>query len=243
MITEAVILAAGQGTRIRVISGDRPKPLVEVCGKTLLQWGVETLLAVGVQKIIVVVGYEHRQVREHAATQSWRDAVVFVQNDEWKKENGLSVYAARQAVQGEHFFVQMVDHLFEKGIFDKALAAPLREGTSYLCVDRDIPGVHDLDDATKLVVEPDASISSISKNLDGFNAVDCGLFVMSRSIFTFFEKAIAAGRNTISNSVEDAGRAGRFYTIDVTGSRWLDVDTEEAWREAVRRQEEARTAH
>jgi choline kinase len=200
-----------------------------------LQWGVETLLSAGISKIVVVVGYEHQQVRDHVSKQSWRDAVVFVQNDEWKKENGLSVYAARQAIQGEHFFVQMVDHLFDKGIFEKALAAPLKEGTSYLCIDRDIPGVHDLDDATKLVIEPDASISSIAKNLDSFNAVDCGLFIMAQSIFGFFEKAIAGGRNTISNSVEDAGRAGRFYTIDVTGSRWLDVDTEEAWQEAERR--------
>jgi len=235
MINEAVILAAGQGTRIRVLSGERPKPLVEVRGKTLLQLGVEALLAVGVTRIIIVVGYEHQQVRDYVAAQSWRDAVVFIQNDEWKKENGLSVYATRDAIQGEHFFLLMVDHIFDRLIFEKALAAPLKAGTSYLCIDRDIAGVHDLDDATKLFVEPDASISSIAKMLERYNAVDCGLFVLSPAIYTFFANAIAAGRNTISNSVEDAGRAGRFYTIDVTGGAWIDVDTEDAWREAERR--------
>jgi choline kinase len=240
MIEEAVILAAGQGTRIRTVSGDRPKPLVEVCGKTLLEWGAETLFTVGIKKIILVVGYEHQQVRDHVAGRSWRDKVVFVQNDAWEKENGLSVYAAREAVRGGHFFVQMVDHLFDKGIFEKALASPKTKGTSYLCIDRDIEGVHDLDDATKLFIEPDASISSIAKMLDRYNAVDTGLFAMSDSVFSFFEKAIAAGRNTISHSVEDAGRAGCFSTIDVTGSTWLDVDTEEAWHEARRRLEASR---
>ena len=235
MIKEAVILAAGQGTRIRVISGDRPKPLVEVGGRTLLDIGVENLLASGIETIVLVVGYEHQQVRDHVAGRPWRDKIVFVQNDEWKKENGLSVYASRTAITGQHFFVQMVDHIFDPGIYGKAMQAPLADGASYLCIDRDIPAVHDLDDATKLVVEPDASISSIAKMLQEFNAVDTGLFVMSRTIFDFFEKAIAGGRNTISHSVQDAGRAGSFFTIDVTGSSWIDVDTEEAWHEAVRR--------
>jgi choline kinase len=235
MIREAVILAAGQGTRIRVISGDRPKPLVEVGGKTLLEIGVESLIASGIEKIVVVVGYEHQQVRDHVAGKPWRDKIVFVQNDEWKKENGLSVYAARTAILGQHFFVQMVDHIFDRSIFERAMRAPLVEGASYLCIDRDIPAVHDLDDATKLVVEADTSISSIAKMLPEFNAVDTGLFVMSRSIFDYFEQAIAGGRNTISHSVQDAGRAGAFFTIDVTGSSWIDVDTEEAWNEAVRR--------
>jgi len=237
MISEAVILAAGQGTRIRVISGDRPKPLVEVGGRTLLEIGVENLLASGITKIVVIVGYEHQQIRDFVATQPWSDRIVFVQNDEWMKENGLSVYAARTAITGDHFLVQMVDHVFDRSMLDKARDYPAKAGASYLCIDRDIPAVHDLDDATKLVVEPDASISSIAKMLPEYNAVDTGLFVMAREIFGFFERAIADGRNTISHSVQDAGRAGAFFTIDVTGSSWIDVDTEEAWNEAVRRYE------
>jgi len=235
MIAEAVILAAGQGTRIRAVSHDLPKPLVRVGDKTLLQYGVESLLAAGVQKIVCVVGYQHRAVRDYVAGMPWRDAITFVQNDEWQKENGLSVYAARKALTGEFFLLQMVDHLFDSAIFAKAIAAPREQGISYLCIDRDIPGVHDLDDATKLTVRPDTSIESIAKNLAEYNAVDCGLFVMNAAIFGFFEQAIRGGRNTISHAVEDAGRAGRFRTIDVTGARWIDVDTEEAWQEARRR--------
>ncbi|MDR2734521.1 MAG: NTP transferase domain-containing protein [Spirochaetota bacterium] len=235
MITEAVILAAGQGTRIRAVSRDLPKPLVTVGGKTLLQSGVDALLSMGIEKIVCVVGYQHQEVRDYAAGMPWHDAIVFVQNDEWQKENGLSVYAAREALHGEFFLLQMVDHLFDAAIYERALAARHDAGISYLCIDRDIAGVHDPDDATKLVVRPDTSIASIAKNLTEYNAVDCGLFVMHTAIFGFFEQAIRAGRNTISNSVEDAGRAGSFRTIDITGARWIDVDTEEAWQEATRR--------
>lgn len=235
MIREAVILAAGQGTRIRDVSGDRPKPLVTVGGRALLDIGVRNLLANGIERIIVVVGYEHRQIRDHVAAQDYRERIVFVQNDEWRKENGISVFLSRTAVEGEFFLLQMVDHIFDPAIYGRTMAFPRTAGHSYLCIDRDIPAVFDLPDATKLVVEADGSISSINKNLTDFNACDTGLFLMSRDIFGYFERAEAAGRNTISNAVEDAGRDNRFFTIDVTGISWLDVDTYEAWEEAERR--------
>jgi choline kinase len=235
MIKEAVILAAGQGTRIRGVSGERPKPLVPVGNRTLLDIGVENLLAHGVERIVVVVGYAQEQVRAHVAAMPWRDAVVFVQNDLWEKENGLSVFAARQALQEEWFFVQMVDHIFDNRIHTIADGFARQPGCSYLCIDRDIPAVHDLPDATKLRLSSDGSIAAIAKNLDDFDACDTGLFLMSRSIFPYFEKAIAAGRNTISHAVGDAGLAGVFRTIDVTGVAWLDVDTVEAHTEALRR--------
>ena len=235
MIREAVILAAGQGTRIKNVSGEQPKPLVDVHGRALLDIGVEHLLANGIERIIVVVGYEHGQIRTHVAEQPYRDSVVFIQNEEWQKENGISVFASRTAIEGEFFLLQMVDHIFDPVIYSKALEFPRQAGHSYLCIDRDIDGVFDLPDATKLVVEADGSISSIAKDPDRYNAFGPGLFLMSRDIFGYFERAEAAGRNTISNAVQDAGRDNRFFTIDVTGVSWLDVDTHDAWEEAMRR--------
>ena len=235
MLKEAVILAAGQGTRIRNVSGDRPKPLVEVAGKTLLDYGVENLLKNGIEKVVIVVGYEHQQIRDHVSRSAYSGSVVFVQNDEWMKENGISVFKAGEALEGDFFLLQMVDHLFDPGIYKKVLDFKREPGHSYLCIDRNIPGVFDLPDATKLVVEDNGSISSISKELPDYNACDTGLFLMSSDIFRYFKKAGEEGRNTISNAVQDAGRDDSFFTIDVTGFSWLDVDTHEAWEEAERR--------
>jgi len=235
MIKEAVILAAGQGTRIRNLSGERPKPLVEVAGKTLLDSAVENLLSNGIERVVVVVGYEHQQIRDHVAAAPYRNSVVFVQNDEWMKENGISVFKAREALEDDFFLLQMVDHIFDRAIYREVINFDREQGHSYLCIDRDIQAVFDLPDATKLVVEENGSISSISKDLNDFNACDTGLFLMSSDIFKYFEQAGIQGRSTISNAVQDAGRANSFFTIDVTGIPWLDVDTYEAWEEAERR--------
>lgn len=234
-ITEGVILAAGQGTRLRVVSGEKPKPLVKVGERRLIDYGIENMIRHGVERVIVVVGYEHDQVRDHLAGSPYRDRIVIVQNDEWRKENGLSVLRAGEAVQSDWFYLQMVDHLFDPAVFDHVAAFPRRDGYSYLCIDRDIPGVFDLPDATVLTLAEDGSIATIGKELPEFDYCDTGLFLMHREIFRFFRQAAESGRNTISNAVELAGNSGVFYTIDTTGFSWLDVDTEDAWMEAHRR--------
>jgi UDP-N-acetylglucosamine diphosphorylase / glucose-1-phosphate thymidylyltransferase / UDP-N-acetylgalactosamine diphosphorylase / glucosamine-1-phosphate N-acetyltransferase / galactosamine-1-phosphate N-acetyltransferase len=64
-VTKAVILAAGRGTRMRELTQELPKPMVEVCGKPILRYIVEGLRDAGIGKILVVVGYRKEAVRDH----------------------------------------------------------------------------------------------------------------------------------------------------------------------------------
>src|SRR5260370_2478273 len=64
-VTKAVILAAGRGTRMRELSQEIPKPMVEVRGKPILHYIVEGLRDAGIGKILVVVGYRKEAVRDH----------------------------------------------------------------------------------------------------------------------------------------------------------------------------------
>ena len=57
MIKQAVILCAGKGTRLGVITSHKAKPLVEVAGKPFITWMIEDLVSAGVQDIILLVGY------------------------------------------------------------------------------------------------------------------------------------------------------------------------------------------
>ena len=55
---QAVIMAGGRGTRLRELTKDLiPKPMIEICGKPLLQWQIENLKENGIDNIIVVVGH------------------------------------------------------------------------------------------------------------------------------------------------------------------------------------------
>jgi dTDP-glucose pyrophosphorylase len=59
---KAVVLAAGEGTRLRPKTDDKPKPLVEVAGKPILSYCFEALLDLDITEAVVVVGYEKEQI-------------------------------------------------------------------------------------------------------------------------------------------------------------------------------------
>ena len=64
-VTKAVILAAGRGSRMRELTREIPKPMVEVCGKPILRYIVDGLRDAGIRKILVVVGYRKEVVQDH----------------------------------------------------------------------------------------------------------------------------------------------------------------------------------
>ena len=74
----AVLLAAGLGTRLRPLTDTIPKCLVPIKGKPLLDIWCETLLAAGVEKVLVNTHYKHQVVEEHLARVSYRDQVETV---------------------------------------------------------------------------------------------------------------------------------------------------------------------
>lgn len=64
MITKAVLLAAGRGTRMRGLTNDQPKPMIEVRGKPILLHIMEGLRAAGVAQFLIIVGYRAEVVRQ-----------------------------------------------------------------------------------------------------------------------------------------------------------------------------------
>ena len=62
---QAVVLAAGEGTRLRPLTEDKPKGMVEVAGKPILTHCFEQLAALGAEELYVVVGYKKEAIIEH----------------------------------------------------------------------------------------------------------------------------------------------------------------------------------
>ncbi|MFB6309512.1 MAG: sugar phosphate nucleotidyltransferase [Haloarculaceae archaeon] len=72
---QGVVLAAGEGTRMRPLTGDRPKGLVEVAGEPLLSYSFETLRSVGVEELLVVVGYRAEDIIDYYGD-AYRDVPI-----------------------------------------------------------------------------------------------------------------------------------------------------------------------
>ncbi len=229
----AVILAAGRGSRLSSRRRGTPKPLVRLLGLSLIERAMVTCAEAGVRKFVVVLGYRAGEVRNHLEAVAARRGyqVEYVIAPDWPVGNGASARAAAQKAGRGPFLLMMADHAVEAALLDRLLQAPLRQGEVCLAVDRNKQAVPDPKDVTKVVLSGQR-ILEIGKNLERWDAADTGVFLCTTALFTALEQTRAA---TLSEAMNWLARQGRLRAADVTGSRWVDVDTPATHREARRR--------
>jgi MurNAc alpha-1-phosphate uridylyltransferase len=124
-VTRAMIMGAGMGSRMRPLTDDRPKPLVMVAGRTLIDHSIDRLVAAGVTRIVVNVHYKADMLRAHLEKR--RDVEIVI-SDETERllDTGGGVVKAMPHFGGEPFFVINSDSIWvEQG----AAALPTMQAT------------------------------------------------------------------------------------------------------------------
>jgi N-acetyl-alpha-D-muramate 1-phosphate uridylyltransferase len=126
MISDAMILAAGLGTRMRPLTDKRPKPLVDVAGTTLLDHALDTLHAAGIDQAVVNVHYLPEQIEAHVAARSVPRTRI---SDERALllETGGGVANALPLLQGDAFVVMNADNMWIEDPDDGSVITPLLE--------------------------------------------------------------------------------------------------------------------
>jgi MurNAc alpha-1-phosphate uridylyltransferase len=114
-ITRAMIMAAGLGTRMRPLTFDRPKPLVEVRGKALIDHAVDRLVQAGVKLIVVNVHYHADMLMAHLKKR--RDVEIrFSEESDTLLGTGGGIVKALPHFEGQPFFVHNSDSIWVEGI-------------------------------------------------------------------------------------------------------------------------------
>ncbi len=232
---KALVIAAGRGSGFNGHGPRSHKTLNPVWGVSV----IERILAAfpPLEELVVVTGYEHEQLEE-ALTGMFKNRVAlrFVHNRSWERGNGLSVLAAREALSGEDsFLLSMSDHVFDRALVEKlTVTSPPHQGC-LLAVDRDLPGVFDLGDATRVRLGGDDTIEQIGKGLARFDAVDTGVFFCTPALFDALAEAVSRGGESLSDGISVLCRRGTMSARDVTGCLWQDVDDMRSMEETRRR--------
>lgn len=113
-VTAAMIMGAGLGNRMRPLTDDRPKPLVMVGGKTLIDHSLDRLVAAGVTLAVVNLHYKAEMLRAHLARR--RDIeIVFSDESEKLLDTGGGVVKALPHFRGAPFFVLNSDSIWVEG--------------------------------------------------------------------------------------------------------------------------------
>jgi choline kinase len=223
----ALILAAGNGTRIASRAGDGPKPLVKVNGRPLLEHVISGARDAGIERVVVVVGYRGLAIKEWYASQPVAGVqVTWIDNPEYHKANGISVLSARKLIH-ENFLLLMADHVFQPETAKSLLRHRIGRDEVILAIDRKVSSVFDLDDATKVRLEGDR-IVEIGKCLQTYNALDTGMFLCAPVLFDWLDRAASHGNCSLSDGLRLMAQHRNFKGFDIGDSQWQDVDTPEA---------------
>lgn len=221
-VGEAVVLAAGNGTRL-ASSSLAPKPLLQVGDRPLLGHVIDCLEAAGISRIHVVVGYGADAICRHPGLAPPGVDVCWLHNPRFSEPNRLSLLCARRAVAGP-FLLLMADHLLDVRTVGRLLADRPASGRDAIAVDAKMDLVFDLDDAT-LVRRAGAQVCAIAKRLPDANAVDTGLFLLTPSVFQAMDESVRRGDPSLTGGISVMAERGDIDAWDIGFGRWVDVDT------------------
>ena len=225
---KGVIISAGIGSRLWKTTKQVPKTLLPYKNGTILSTIIEQLKQAGITELIIVVGFKKNYIVDYLQKNPPSLPVTFVENLEWEKGNALSVYKVKDYIKNEPFLLSMADHLVKVEALKQIVDSP--ERINLLLVDPFITENFDLDDATKVKTENDYIIA-IGKELTDYNAIDCGIFRLEPDFFSAVEKAVAKGKDSISNAIAELIPLKRIKSITLNkANQWLDIDTPEAYQ-------------
>jgi choline kinase len=224
---QAVILSAGQGRRLLPLTADRPKCLIDLHGRTLLQWQLDALLAAGVGPITVVTGYAAAAV-EALLERHYDSRVVRAQFNPFFQvaDNLGSCWIARDAFEGDVLLLNG-DTVFEPAVVERLLAAP----PVPIRLTVDSKAGYD-DDDMKVVLDGERLLR-IGKHLpvDAVDAESIGLLRFDAAGARRFRQAVEQAlrepdglRWWYLSVIDRLADEGVVQTCSIKGLRWGEVD-------------------
>lgn len=229
---KAIILAAGVGSRIRPLTDNCPKSLLKVDGKTILEMMITHIQDCGINEVIFVLGYMKEQIKEYVKTNFPDLNAHFVTNERYEDTNtGYSLMLTRHLVGDSSFIKFDADVVFDKEILKKLIESKYE---NCLCVDKNI---HLDAEEVKVISDANNRVIKASKTVNPKDAVGESIGIekisseTAKGLFVELDKMMdkkqnlqeyyeAAYEKLIDNSVP-------FYALDITGLRWVEIDTHE----------------
>jgi len=218
-VTTAVVLAAGEGTRLRPLTRNRPKPMLPAATRPILECVLDALVDAGMERLVIVVGYRRRRVQERFGP-AYRDVPITYVHQETQLGTGHALAQARNAVSGPVLVVNG-DHLVEaRAVGSVAEAFEADDSPATIAViERDDPrgyGAVTLADGhlAEIVEKPDT---------DQFRLINAGIYAFDERIF----ERIAAtprrgGELALTDTIARLVDRHRVGAVRV-GGLWVDA--------------------
>ena len=230
-----VILAAGMAKRLRPLTDTKPKCLLKVGSRTLLERTVDAMVQAGVGNFVVVTGYRGEMISSFLTDHYHTLTFHFIHNADYEHNNNIySLWMAGQVVRGKEFLLMDSDILCDPA----AVAAIANQSESALALNR-----HELgEEEMKVVVDDDMRITEISKTCSPKAAIGESVGIekitadYSKALYEELDKMIEQEK-LIDIFYEKAferliPRGHTFRVVDTTGFFSYELDTPDDFRQA-----------
>lgn len=228
MIEHAILLSAGQGSRMLPLTAEQPKCLIDFSGRTLIEWQIDMLARCGVRRIDVVTGFKEERV---AAVLDRLDdprvSVTTLFNPFYKVADNLgSCWIAREAMEGD-FLILNGDTLVSEAVVQR-----VQQGSQWpIAVTVDVKPEYDNDDMK--VMRDGERLVSIGKTLaaDQADAESIGFLAFRGEGATLFRDAVRRAMRTPEGVqhwylkvIDQLAATGKVGTVSIEGMEWAEVD-------------------
>jgi choline kinase len=233
-VTEtSIILAAGRSMRLRPLTDNQPKCLLDMGPKKILDWQLDALKSIGVSQVRMVVGYQKEMIQAHIAAKHAGLEVTYIENKDFETTNTLFSLALALEQFADDFYYMNADVVFEQQILARLKTG---ENGGFLAIDRK----QCREEEVKVLVD-NTQITAIGKHLDP--AQSYGEFIGVANFTGDFAKRF---RNTVLAEAVTGNEMKFFehaldvmqdkhdmYAVDITGIPCVEVDFPEDYEYAV----------
>src|SRR4029077_1015351 len=223
-IDKAVVLAAGRGTRMRELTADFPKPMIDVRGKPVLQHIVEGLRDAGVRRVLIIVGYHAETVRNFFGDGRRHNVDIEYATQSVQDGTGRVVELARNFTAESPFILSYGDILISPENYESMVNLPdVREAIITVTRGEDMSkgGAVFVNEQTELVDLREKPRQG-EPTSPWYNA---GLYAFRPSIFEFIAKLKPSprGEYELTDAIRDLAHSGKkVKALELTGE-WADV--------------------
>ncbi len=221
---KAVVLAAGKGERLWPLTETRPKPLLPIANKPILQHTVETLVDAGIHELILVISYKGEMVRESLGDGSSLDCEFVYIKQKIPRGTADAVGTAGSMLKGEDRFVVMYgdDYFEEHAVKGFVAKAEQNDGVTM--------GTAKVQDASQFgtVEASNGRVTRIREKLprQELGVVNAGLYLMTSSIFSSIKKTKRSKRGEFEltdslRTLIDQGEPVRSHMLG--DGQWLGI--------------------
>jgi len=235
---KAIILAAGVGSRIRPLTDNCPKSLLKVEGKPILEMMITNILRCGISEVIIVLGYLQDQIKAFVSDTFPDLNVIYIVNENYESTNtGYSLMLTEKYVGNSGFIKFDADVVFDHDILGNLIK---NNHENCLCFDKNIQ----LDaEEVKVILTDDNRVLKANKLVNPVEAIGESIGIekisSSTAITLFSElKLMMEDEKNHQEYYEEAydrliEKHVPFYGLDITGLKWIEIDTLEDFSEAV----------